>query len=694
MRTSTAQRVAWSIWAVVAALVVGFAAFSVVKGGVDPFIFVGALSVLGYATVGALIASRHQGNPIGWLFQYFAVTFLLGLAAEGYAAGPNPGELPGIDAAVLLSQVSLPLALGALALILLLFPSGHLPSRRWRMVAWGMVISILSATVGLLLKSGILDYGVTNPLGIESLSGLTSVLRFAGGTGAVVFSLLSVAGLFVRYRRATSEERQQIRWLAYVGGLAAGLLLLLFLSEPLLPQAGDVLWISFWVTISLGIPAAAAIAILRYRLYDLDIVVKKTVVFGLLAAFITGAYLLVVIGIPTMLFGVGGGVENAVPFMAAAVLALIFQPVRRAANRLANRLVYGKRATPYELLTEFTGRLGGAYAVDDVLPRVARVIGEGTGAQASSVWLLVGGELRLAAAWPNRPDVPVAVPASDESPDALPGFDHAFPVRHQGEHLGAVAVRMPKAEPLNPTTEKLLDDLAGHAGLILRNVRLTEELKAKLEELRASRQRLVTAQDEERRKLERNIHDGAQQQLVALAVNLKLARTLSAKDPQKAQEILDRLQTEAQETMEDLRDLARGIYPPLLADKGLSAALEAQARKATVPVSVVPDGIGRYPQEAEAAAYFCVLEALQNTSKYAAATRVTVRLGERDGELVFEVVDDGQGFDPSATPRGSGLQNMVDRVEALGGTVEVASAPGEGTTVTGRIPVRHRQGSE
>jgi signal transduction histidine kinase len=693
MRRSTARRVAWCIWAVVAALVVGLAAFSVVKGGVDPFIFVGALSVLGYATVGALIASRHQGNPIGWLFQFFAVTFLLGLAAEGYAAGPNPGELPGIGPAVLVSQVSLPLALGALALILLLFPSGRLPSRRWRLVAWGMVISILIATVGLLLKSGIVDYGVTNPLGVESLSGLTSVLRFAGGTGAVVFSLLSVAGLFVRYRRAPSDERQQIRWLAYVGGLAGFLLVLLFLSEPLLPQAGDFLWISFWVTISLGIPAAAAIAILRYRLYDLDIVVKKTVVFGILAAFITGAYLLVVIGIPTLLFGAGGGVENAVPFLAAAVLALVFQPVRRVANRLANRLVYGKRATPYELLTEFSGRLGGAYAVEDVLPRVARVIGEGTGAQASSVWLHVGDELRLAAAWPDGADE-VAVPASAEPPEALPGFDRAFPVRHQGEVLGAVAVRMPKAEPLSPTTEKLLGDLAGQAGLILRNVRLTEELKAKLEELRASRQRLVTAQDEERRRLERNIHDGAQQQLVALAVKLRLVETISARDPGKAGELAAEAKAELQEALEDLRDLARGIYPPLLADRGLAAALEAQAGKAAVPVVVERDGLVRYPQEAEAAAYFCVLEALQNAAKYAQATRGTVRLAEQNGDLVFTVTDDGQGFDPVTTPRGSGLQNMEDRVEALGGSLEIVSAPGEGTTVTGRIPVRHRQGSE
>jgi signal transduction histidine kinase len=197
----------------------------------------------------------------------------------------------------------------------------------------------------------------------------------------------------------------------------------------------------------------------------------------------------------------------------------------------------------------------------------------------------------------------------------------------------------------------------------------------------------VTAQDEERRRLERNIHDGAQQQLVALAVNLKLARTLAAKDPEKSQEILDRLQTEAQGALDDLRDLARGIYPPLLADKGLAAALEAQARKAALPVSIDPDGVGRYPQEAEAAAYFCVLEALQNAAKYAGASSVTVRLTQDDGDLVFTVSDDGRGFDPATTPRGSGLQNMADRLAALGGALEIRSAPGDGTTLTGRVPV-------
>jgi signal transduction histidine kinase len=222
--------------------------------------------------------------------------------------------------------------------------------------------------------------------------------------------------------------------------------------------------------------------------------------------------------------------------------------------------------------------------------------------------------------------------------------------------------------------------VASQAGLVLRNVRL-------IEELRASRQRLVTAQDEERRRLERNIHDGAQQQLVALSVKLRLAETMADRDLAKAKALIEEVRGGTQEALDDLRDLARGIYPPLLADQGLAAALDAQARKAPLEVEVGPDSVGRYPQETEATAYFCVLEALQNVAKYANASRAVVRLGEERGRLVFSVSDDGRGFDVETTPRGSGLQNMADRLEALGGTIEIVSSPGSGTTITGRIPL-------
>jgi len=255
------------------------------------------------------------------------------------------------------------------------------------------------------------------------------------------------------------------------------------------------------------------------------------------------------------------------------------------------------------------------------------------------------------------------------------------PVRHQGELLGALSVHKGPGDPVTLAEDKLLADVAAQAGLVLHNVRL-------IEELRASRQRLVAAQDEERRKIERNIHDGAQQQLVALAVKQRLVAGLIDRDQEKAKALIEDVQRETAEALADLRDLARGIYPPLLADKGLPAALEAQARKSIVSTVVEFDGGARYAQEIESAVYFCCLEALQNVAKYANAPSAWIRLAEGDDVLTFEVSDDGVGFDPGARGYGTGLQGMADRLAALGGEREVRSAPGGGTTVMGRLPVR------
>jgi signal transduction histidine kinase len=262
---------------------------------------------------------------------------------------------------------------------------------------------------------------------------------------------------------------------------------------------------------------------------------------------------------------------------------------------------------------------------------------------------------------------------------AFPTTSSVSPVRHQGELLGAITLTKPPNDPLRPPEAKLIDDVASQAGLVMFNVRL-------IEELRASRQRLVKAQDEERRKLERNIHDGAQQQLVALAVKANLAQSLATRDPAATETMLAQLKAEATDALENLRDLARGIYPPLLADKGLATALESQARKSAVPVSLESDGIARYPQEVEAAVYFCCLEALQNVAKYADASEATIRLTDSTGMLVFEVIDDGAGFDQGSTGYGTGLQGMADRLDALGGHLDVRSVPGRGTTVAGRVP--------
>jgi len=323
--------------------------------------------------------------------------------------------------------------------------------------------------------------------------------------------------------------------------------------------------------------------------------------------------------------------------------------------------------------------MAGTYSTDDVLPRMASLLGTSTGATEARVWLLLGGVLSPAAAWPQDLTPTSSLPMVGQELPEMPG--DAYPVRHQGDVLGAFTLAMPSNDPMNPAKARLVDDLAAQAGLVLRNVRL-------LEELRASRRRIVEAQDERAKKLERDIHDGAQQQLVALTVKLRLTQGLVRKDVAKAEGMLADLQSETQGALEDLRDLARGISPPLLADKGLGAALEAQARKAAVPTTVESDGIGRYPQEVESAVYFCTLEALNNVAKYAEASRAEISLAQLDGRLIFTVSDDGVGFDADTKAYGTGLQGMRDRLDAIAGELAVESAPGHGTTITGAVPVR------
>ena len=415
--------------------------------------------------------------------------------------------------------------------------------------------------------------------------------------------------------------------------------------------------------------------------------INKTLVYGSLAVFITGVYVAIVVGLGSLAQR-GARPSLALSIAATAVVAVAFQPVRARVQRLANRLVYGRRATPYEVLADFAGRMAGAYAAEDLLPRMARILAEGTAATRADVWLKGGEQFHDGAAWPpDAPPLPSARATAADVP-AYPAADRILPVRYQGEVLGALSVSKRPGEALTPTEDRLLADLASQVGLVLKNAGLREQLLARLEEIRASRLRLVAAQDAERRRIERNIHDGAQQQLVALAIKLSITESMIGTDTEGERELLAELRQDAAGAVEELRDLARGIYPPLLASEGLVAALEAQARKAAVPTSVTADGVGRYPQDLEAAVYFCVLEALQNVAKYAGATRAEVRLAASGHDLRFEVTDDGAGFDPQSRGYGTGLQGMADRLHAHGGSLDVRSAPGAGTTIAGRLPCR------
>ena len=655
----------------------------------DTGVILGALAVsailIVFSLLGILIAGRKH-NPVGLIFSALAVAAAIQLTADDYILRANvtdPGSLPLVVYAEWVDRWIGAAALALLPLLFLLFPTGRIPSVRWRWVFRAWAISACFWLAGFMLTPGPLDVGnsdhAMNPFGVS----FGSVLGFVGGVGLLLTALASIASLFVRWRHGTGEERQQLRLLVFVAGVG---FVCFWLSGVPGPISG-VGWAGFQVSLLIGIPAAIAIAILKYRLYDVDLVIRKTVVFGVLAAFITAAYVAVVVGLGSIFTD-----TLVLRIAATALVAVAFQPVRDRANRLANRLVYGDRATPYEVLARFGERVGETYASEDVLPRIARVIAEGTAAARSDVWLRLGDRLTLAASWPvAEPRASFAIEGDELPPIEA---DRVAPVRHQGELLGAIAVTKPASEPLAAGEAELLDRLAEQAGLVLANARLTADLEARLmqiaqqaADLRSSRQRIVAAQDEERRRLERNIHDGAQQHLVALAVKLRLAKTALQKDPELGRRMLEEIQGEVDAALDTLRSLALGIYPPLLEDQGIAAALAAQYLRSGLPVRMEADGIGRYPIELEAAVYFCTLEALQNAAKYAHASTITIAFHERDGALEFSVVDDGVGFDPDSQGAGSGIQGIRDRVAVFGGDAEIASSPGAGTTVVGRVPV-------
>ena len=500
----------------------------------------------------------------------------------------------------------------------------------------------------------------------------------------------ALVSLALRYRRGGQRLRQQMKWLglAIAGVLAtqaAGGLAIAFgqANKPL--QQVPYAITSFLVL--LAIPVAMAIAILRRRLFDIDVIISRALLVTLLSAGVTAVYAAIVLGIGTV---VGSGSDPLLTVAAAVVIALVFQPLRQRASLLANRLVYGERATPYQVLSDFAADMAGQLDLGGALDRMVSLLGGASGASRVEAWIRVGAELRPAAVWPggSAPSAVVELNGAAELP--APGVPaRMVPVRHGDDLLGAICLTKPPQEPLTGTEDSLLQHLASQASLVMRNAQLTAELRATIEELLASRRRLVEAQDAERRKIERNLHDGAQQQLIALAIQLGLLAE-SADDPDLIRQAVPDLKAQLSTALDDLRALARGIYPPLLAEQGLVMALRAQAARSPVPVTLEAGQVGRYPQDAESTVYFCTLEALQNVAKHARATAATVRLSGSAGTLEFSVSDNGAGFPAAATRHGSGLQGMSDRLAAHGGTLAVTSQPGQGTTITGRLPTSER----
>ena len=715
LRPTTAAWLAWSLWVLSFAFAAAFIALVILDSsrigfGNPVLAALGLGFLLVYPALGLLIALRRPENRIGWIFLVLGLWFQVQSFSSEYALRAfviARGSLPAAAfVAWFYPWAGQVLLWAILPLLILLYPTGRLPSPRWRPVVW--LIPIAAALEGLvyMVRPGELMAGnqgvyhqfalLPNPTGLTQLAGPLKLAESLLNIYLIIIILACGAGLLSRFRRAGSEERQQLKWFLYVAALVCLDVVIAIPIRAVIHShwVGDIEWVLGAYAVAFGFPGAATIAVLKYRLYDIDPVINKSVVFGAMAAFITAVYVAIVVGLGGLL-GSGTRPNLALSIVATAIVAVAFQPVRERVQRLANRLVYGKRATPYDVLSQFSHRVAGSYSNEEVLPRMARVLAEGTGASRADVWIRLGDGIAPAASWPSGDGpAPSRIAITGQLLPPVPGVSRIVPIRHQGQLLGALSINKRPGEALTPIEEKLLADLAAQAGIVLQSVRLTAELQARLMEisqraleLRASRQRIVATQDAERRRLERNIHDGAQQNLVALTVKLRLATSLAKRDPERARVSVKALEAESDQALETLRALARGIYPPLLRERGLAAALGAEAEKMPLPAIVSADHLDRYPPEVEAAVYFVCLEALQNVTKHGRASRVDINLRSPANELSFEVTDDGAGFDVAKDAGGSGLRNMIDRIEAIGGRLVIRSEPNQGTTVSGRVPV-------
>ena len=618
---------------------------------------------LSISLIGALVVSRQPRNALGWVFTLVGLLITFTFAGSVYADFTRTaagGPWPAGPAIAWLSGGWLWIPISALLVIFvpLLFPTGRPLSPRWRFPAWFGMGFIVLAGIGNALMPGPLSSipRISNPIGLVGEAPLLTNLENLSVVPLLIAVGGALASLVVRFRRARGQERQQLKWFVFGGVLFIVPFLMHGFGIP--QQIQDVLF----VLCLPALPISIAIAMLKYRLYDFDLVINKSLVFGTLAAFITAVYVGIVVGIGTFV-GSAGRSNLALSIVATAIVAVAFQPVRGRVQRLANRLVYGKRATPYEVMADFADRMAGALSPDEVLPRMAEAAARGVGAKASRIRLALPNGLGRVVAWP--------VGAETDH------FERVLPVSYRGEPMGEIAVAKVAGEPITPAEDKLLVDLAAQAGLVMDNVRLTVELQTRLAEissqaiqLRSSRQRIVAAQDEERRRLEETIRRGSEEQLIRIREALTSAELTLASDPRAAVVTLEHLTGKATAVLEELRELARGIYPPVLEDEGLAAALRTHLSRVSPAVAIDSDAIDRYPSEIEAAIYYCCVEALQGVTGPAA-----VRLDGRDAGVDFSIIGCG--------PLDGRLQRIEDRVEALGGSVQF-----DGSTLGGSIPLR------
>ena len=690
-----------------------------------------AAVAVGTAALGSFILWHRPRNRYG--VTHLAIGVLFGavvLAAGVLARAGTSAALPEWTEEVALawSWIAAAALLPLWVIAIAAFPDArfHRKTLKRATVALAIVMPLLAVVAYLLAPSGEspplirveLPPGLVGPLAPAGDPHL--LYRIASVVAPMLGSLAPVAAVVAlvdRFRKAGPVLRQQIKWLLVGAAISVALQ-----AIPVQAIDSEVLRTAARVLVVVAVPlplVAAAIAIFKYGLWEIDVVISKGLVYALASGVLTTLFLGValVAGV-----SVGGRDSRVVTALGLALLvSFAAQPLRQRLEKIVARVLYGDEPRGLMALARLGDTVAPSIDARDLGARIADAARAALGASWAGVWLYIPGNgsgtlrpVSVSGAEPGpsavlpRPvstaltDLSGGVPFADLPVEVAQSLRSLFadePVlvaslTSTGNLIGLIACGGRPKDSFGDEDVELLAVVARESALALRNIRLEEELRERLEqieqqaaELHNSRQRLVTAQDHERRRIERDLHDGAQQQLVALAARLR--RAARAEDPSTGR-ALEELADEAEEAVFALQELARGIYPSLLADRGLQAALQAHAARlpATVRVEVGPLIHGRrLAPELEAALYFVGLEAMTNAVKHAPGARIIVslRADRQKRTVTLEVHDDGPGFDAGASTPASGLQNMADRIDALGGVFAVESVPGGGTWVRAEV---------
>jgi signal transduction histidine kinase len=648
------------------------------------------------AAISSMVLARAREATPAWPVALGSLAAAVALTAARLAASPAASRAPGAVA-----SFAVPVVIAFSAHMLLSLPSGRL--YRARGTGWGPRRVLAGAGYAIAIGTGL----------FLALSGrqLPAAVAAAAWLLAAAITLPAVR---LRYLAAQGRDRERMQWMGVGTLLAADAVVIVAVLHVLVgwpqPLAASAAACAFFLPLSMIVAGSRGLGP-----YGGRVLVQSVSVAGFTAV-VAAIYLIIVLGIGTTPQQPADRELLGLSMLAAAVAAVGYLPARDRLLAWAKRFVYGAREAPDEVLRTFGSRLTRAIPMDELLLQLAESLRKTMILSSAEVYTGIGDVLERAASVPDAGPRPVVITPRERPvvtragvsgtawaavwlPALLDGRPHAqlriAPVSHAGQLLGLIVAERPEgADSFSEEDDRVLTDLARQVGLAFHNAQLDAALQTTLDELsaqavalRESRARIVASGDAERRRLERDLHDGAQQSLVALAVNLRLARDMITDEPDAATEMLDQLAKDMQHAVQELRELAHGIYPPLLAGSGLPEALRAAAGRSPLDVTLSASSVGRYSPEIEAAVYFCCLEALQNAAKHAPGATVEVRLWEESGGLLFSVSDDGPGFDPAAASSGHGFMNMADRLGANGGTIRWQSAPGQGARILGSIPL-------